>query len=348
LKRIKNGGDMSRKLVTIQTIDEINPIEGADRIDVASILGWELVVKKNEFQVGDKCCFFEIDSLLPDREEFEFMRDKKFRVKTIKARGQISQGLALPLSSFSIDLSSYDIGDDITEILGVKKWEPHYPNEKSVNLRSKRMSNFPYFISKTDEIIVQSMFKTLKNCNDLEFYSTEKLDGSSMTIFFLKEAAFDFPENYFGVCSRNYLLDKDETNGFWQIVIEKELEQKALEYSKSFCIQGELIGPGIQKNKYKLQNREFRVYSVFDMFNQKYLDWESIEELSNVLGLMTVPFLGRFNFDYSVKDLVDMSRGFSKLNEYVLREGIVCRHSSPDKFVSFKVIQPEFLLKHNE
>jgi RNA ligase (TIGR02306 family) len=88
-----------RKLASIQKIVDIRPIDGADKIEVAQVLGWEVVVaKKDEFKVGDLVIYIEIDSIVPDKSEFDFLRDRKFRVRTIKLRKQVSQGLILPLS----------------------------------------------------------------------------------------------------------------------------------------------------------------------------------------------------------------------------------------------------------
>lgn len=90
-----------RKLAHVEKIASIQPIDGADRIEVATVLGWQVVVKKDEFKVGDLCIYIEIDSVLPEIEDFEFLRDKKFRIKTQKLRGQISQGLILPLDALN-------------------------------------------------------------------------------------------------------------------------------------------------------------------------------------------------------------------------------------------------------
>ena len=118
-----------RKLASIQTIKYVKPIPDADSIETVGILGWECVSKKGEFQTDDKCVYFEIDSLLPEIPEFEFLRKgcwnetfKKFRLKTIKLRKQLSQGLALPLSVFP-NLAKLNVGDDVTELLGIEKYE---------------------------------------------------------------------------------------------------------------------------------------------------------------------------------------------------------------------------------
>ena len=104
-----------RHLASIQKILNINPIEGADKIEQARVKGWNLVVGKGEFKENDLCVFFEIDSILPDKPEFDFMKNKKFRVKTIRLKGVISQGLALPLSI--LPEGNYKEDDDVTEIL---------------------------------------------------------------------------------------------------------------------------------------------------------------------------------------------------------------------------------------
>lgn len=349
---------MERKLASIQTIDKIDPIENADNIEVATILGWKVVIKKGEFSVGDKCCFFEIDSLLPaDKPEFEFMAARKFRVKTCKLRGQISQGLALPLNSFSYtDISKHDVGSDVTELLGVEKWEP---TEAWVgaNLNSRKKGVFPQFLRKTDETRIQSAPRVLYRHKGKQFYYTEKLDGSSITIFYLKDMLYDRLPETIGVCSRNLELKKEEDdpyrNAFWQAVLEADLENKLKTFGRNICIQGELVGAGIQKNKYKLENRKIYLYSAYDVVEQKYLGLKELVDWSKQLELDTVPILGEFTLNHTVDELVEMSKGRSALNTTTIREGIVCRRIDCDEDeelgrASFKVINPNFLLKYDE
>ena len=113
-----------RKLVSIQEIKDIKPIENADKIEVVKVLGWNVVVKKDEFKIGDKIVYAEIDSLFPEKEEFEFLRDRHFRIRTIRLRGQVSQGICFPMDI--LPEGNYEIGDDVTKILGVTKYEPLY------------------------------------------------------------------------------------------------------------------------------------------------------------------------------------------------------------------------------
>ncbi|MBO5552120.1 MAG: 2'-5' RNA ligase, partial [Lachnospiraceae bacterium] len=122
-----------RKLASIQRIYDIEPIEGADRIELAHVLGWQCVVNKRQFKPMDLAVYFEIDSFLPIRPEFEFMRASSYRktdimgegfkLKTMKFKGKLSQGLLLPVSTFPEIPGDVQLGDDITELLKVRKWE---------------------------------------------------------------------------------------------------------------------------------------------------------------------------------------------------------------------------------
>src|SRR6185312_7137005 len=105
-------------LASVQKILSIKPIEGAEFIVTATVLGWEVVVKKGEFNVGDLCCYIQIDTVVPETEQFDFLRERKYRVRTIKLRKQISQGLIVPLPK-----GKFKEGDDITDLVGVKKYE---------------------------------------------------------------------------------------------------------------------------------------------------------------------------------------------------------------------------------
>ena len=189
-----------RKLASIQKVIDIKPIEGADRIEVATILGWQLVVKKGEFKIGDYCVYCEIDSILPDKPQFEFLRKKKFRIKTMKMRGQISQGIAFPLSilgdetniGFHInniisntDFEEMCLGQDITEELGITKYELPIP----ANMAGKVKGNFPSFIPKTSETRIQNIPYILEKYKGTHCYISEKLDGTSVT-YYLKDDIF--------------------------------------------------------------------------------------------------------------------------------------------------------------
>jgi RNA ligase (TIGR02306 family) len=152
-----------RKLASIQKINDIRPIPGADSIEVARVLGWDVVVKKNEFHVGDEIVYIEIDSFLPIEDEYEFLRKTSykndkflgegFRLKTIKLRGQVSQGLILPISVVeNKGWHGLPVGTDVTEILGVREWEM----PERAGSGGTMIGDRPGYIPKTDETRIQS------------------------------------------------------------------------------------------------------------------------------------------------------------------------------------------------
>ncbi len=210
---------MERKLASVRVINDIQKIPEADMIELAIVDGWKVVVAKNVgHKIGDMVIYCEIDSFLPIKEEFEFLRKSSykkmgdqegFRLKTIKLRGQVSQGLILPISVLNpTDTNIYVTpfeGLDVTEMLGIVKYEPPIPAE----LAGKVKGLFPSFIRKTDEERIQNLaseyelFKT-QNKEGVKFYVTEKLDGSSATYY--------FKDGIFGVCSRNLELLETEGN----------------------------------------------------------------------------------------------------------------------------------------
>lgn len=363
-----------RKLASVQKITEIRPIEKADAIVVAQVLGWECVVKKNEFKVGDMIVYVEVDSVVPDKPEFEFLRDRKFRVRTIKLRGQVSQGLVLPMSILP-QTRIYVEDEDVTNLLEIKKYDPQgdaerklveqkletsnnrihkffskYPWYRKLFFKPKK-SGFPSFIKKTDEDRIQLFPHICENEKDTKFIVTEKLDGQSGTYFLIKNPKkwYQFGKNTytFGVCSRNLHLPKEDNSSYWTIARQFEIK-KVLENligDKQFIVlQGEIIGDKIQGNKYKISGYDFYA------FNLIYPDYSvqpgiSVEILKDY-GVKFVPILtANFKLKDTIKECVEYAKGKSTLLP-VLREGVVVRNY--DKGISFKIINPDFLLKNNE
>jgi len=336
---------MERKLASIRKILDLKPIEGADNIELAIVDGWQVVVAKNvEHKVGDFIVYCEIDSFLPIKEEFEFLRKSSykkmgevegFRLKTIKLRGQLSQGLILPISVLGSEIS-FEEGMDVTEMLGIVKYEPPIPAE----LAGKVKGIFPSFIHKTDEIRVQNIpdeYKTYIELND-NFYITEKLDGSSAT-FYINNGEF-------GVCSRNLELLETEGNTFWKVARELDLENKMRAKNKNFAIQGELIGEGIQGNPYKIKGHTVRFFTAFDIDTQKRFNYADFLIFMAWNQLEVVPLLSirdRTDLPKTIDELLKFAEGKSSLNEKTEREGIVIRTS--DNVISFKAISNKFLLK---
>lgn len=349
-----------RNLASIQTVNAVEPIANADAIERLRILGWWLVAKKGEHRVGDKVVYCEIDSLLPERAEFEFLRSgcfkparevepplpAGFRIKTMKFRGQVSQGICFPLSILPQGAPT-DEGEDVTEVLGVAKWEPLAPGcSGQGNVRG----TFPDFLPKTDETRVQLLQSLLERHAGKTFYVTEKLDGSSFTAF--------IREGEYGVCSRNQRLDEtDEASAFVRVANRLQLERKLRSMREllgfDVAIQAEMIGPGIQKNKYGLSEPTIRVFNVLNVATRGLLDHASMLRAVADMELQTVPQLGAIELNHSVDDLVALSVGASQLNPKVQREGIVLR-PLVEEFdrktgrLSFKAVNPQFLLKYDE
>lgn len=337
---------MERKLASIQEIVNIEDIPGADNIQVATVKGWKLVVKRDEFKIGDKAIYCEIDSFLPIKEEFEFLRRSSykkmgdlegFRLRTIKLRGQVSQGLLMPITTlkdrvYPDQYRQLSVGDDVSEALGIFKYEPPIPAELSGVMKG----GFPNFIPKTDEERVQNLTEVYANFRKSNFYVTEKLDGSSATYY--------MNNGVFGVCSRNIDLLESEGNSFWKVGRLLNLEQKMLDSCKNICLQGELIGEGIQGNPYKLKGQHVYFFNAFDIDEQRYLSLNEFSDTIALFGLETVPFVSReFSLPETIDELLIMAEGKSILNPNAEREGIVIRNHS--RTISFKAISNKFLLK---
>jgi len=331
---------MERKLASIRIINDIQPIEGADMIELAIVDGWKVVVAKDvAHKVGDMVVYCEIDSFLPIREEFEFLRKSSFkkmgdqegfRLKTIKLRGQVSQGLILPIHVLPLG-EMVSEGQDVTEMLNIIKYEPPIPAE----LAGKVKGLFPSFIRKTDEERIQNLAGEYEEMKRHTYYVTEKLDGSSATFY--------FNNGEFGVCSRNLELLETEGNTFWKVARELDLENKLREYGVNISIQGELIGEGIQGNPYKIKGQTVRFFNLFDIDLQEYHSLSVFKETMKVLGLETVPVLDtHFHLPETIDKLLLMADGKSELNPNFDREGVVIR--SLDRKISFKVISNKFLL----
>lgn len=332
---------MVRKLASIQKILKLTPIPNADLIETATVLGWEVVVKKGEFNVGDLVVYIEIDSLLPNKPEFEFLKSNGMRIRTIRLKGQISQGICFPLSilpeSFVIEE-----GKDCTEELGVIKYEPPIPAHLAGIVKGK----IPSFIPKTDETRVQVLQELLDKYANTRCYVTEKIDGTSAT-FYVKDGVF-------GVCSRNLELLEDDTNTFWKIAREMDIENKLLSLHANVAIQGELYGENIQSNPINIKGQTIRFFNLFNIDRYRYYDFIELEVILRRLNLPMVPVIdSNYILETNINSIVEKSKIKSTLNPKIWAEGIVIRpyfekYDSQYGRISFKSINPEFLLKTNQ
>ena len=338
-----------RKLATVRTVKEIRPIPDADNIEVAVIDNWSCVTQKNEVKIGEDVVYFEIDSFLPVHPAFEFLRkncyrkmddSEGFRLKTIKLRKQLSQGLVLSVSYLReqglLKKDSYAIGDDVSEEINVINYEPPTSFTLSGNIKGVFRSVVP----KTDEERVQNLnYSSLLNKS---YYSTEKLEGTSITIYLI--------DNEFGVCSRNYDLYETEDNLYWKVVRQMDLERKIRDkINFNVAFQGELIGEGVQGNIYKLKGNTIKFFNIFDITNGYYLPYEVLQNYSRYLEIDLVPEVNYYYYlPENFEELLDYAKGKSLLNSSTEREGVVIRERSGENRISFKVINNDYLLKQKD
>jgi RNA ligase (TIGR02306 family) len=338
-----------RKLASIQTILSLSPIVGADAILLAKVLGWELVVKKTEFQVGGRCVYFEIDSVLPIAQWNDHLRkepNKPLRIKTIRLRGQLSQGLAMPLSI--IPTGEYEMGQDVTTLVGVTKYEPVVP----AHLSGMAKGNFPAFLHKTDETRLQSEPRVLDEAisKGLVLVGTLKMDGTSFTAY--------RRDGEFGVCSRNLDLKETEGNAHWRMARKLKLEEILRNEPRNLSIQGEICGPSIQANRLGLSESKLYLFNLFDIDAGKYLSHTELSAFAEKHMLNMVPTVYRLDFGgvvgpRDVNHLLNIANNLNYDNG-TPAEGIVWRsmcetYSDVLKGrMSFKTISNRFLEKYKE
>jgi RNA ligase (TIGR02306 family) len=330
-------------LASIQRISKIMPIPGADKIERVSVLGWDCVVKKGLFKEGDLCIYVEIDTMIPQCFLSEKYDDRKtyIRLQTVKLKGQISQGLVLPLNHLGCSLlhtdnldeytdviCNSDIGTDLTEFLKVKKYEKAIP----IQLSGMAKGSFPSFLVKTDEVKIQSAPELLEKMNCKPYYITSKLDGTSFTCYKY--------EGKFGVCSRNLEL-KEGGSVYWKIAREYNL----MDMPDGHFIQGEIVGENIQGNPLKIKGHDLFVFNIGYIKGNVRLPYPYMLSWKEILDIKLVPVLEMGeNFKYTMEEIIRKAEGNYPSGN--LQEGIVVR--SLDQKISFKVLNNNFLLKKEE
>jgi RNA ligase (TIGR02306 family) len=336
---------MERKLATIRKIAEVKSIEGADKICAYRVDGWWVVDSVGKYQVNDLVVYAEPDSWVPTAlapfltkaghfpKVFEGVEGE--RLRTIKLRGQISQGLLLPLSTVVFfDLEDIE-GTDVTDVLGIIKWE----KPMNAQLAGMARGNFPALVPKTDQERIQNLTRSFEQYQQDTWSITEKLDGSSCT-FYLDD------EDVFHVCSRNLDLKEDEANSFWKIARKFQIEDiMRRNFMKGMAIQGEMIGEGIQGNQYKTQ-LDFYVYDMYNVHTGRYILPVQLKAACERLGLKHVPILCEATEikEQTIQSLLEYAEGKSVLNGSN-REGVVLKSNTVHDR-SFKCISNSWLLKN--
>ena len=343
---------MTRKMATIRKIDEIRPIEGADAIEAAVVGGWVVVIKKSEFKVGDLAVYLEIDSWVPNElapflskgnEPRVYNGVRGERLRTVKLRGQVSQGLLLPLSVFPHSLGFFyatdkTVGEDVSHWLGIQKWEAPIPAQLAGDVEGP----FPTVIPKTDQERIQNLTEQLREWQgntEFTWEITEKLDGSSMTVFINGDAE--------GVCSRNWNLKETGGNTLWRVARRNDLLTKIRKTNRNLALQGELIGEGIQGNAYKVTGQDFFVFDIYDIDRGDYMTPFERRVFCDTHGIKHVPVLAKeMVIQEWVTGLLTMADGQSVLNPKANREGLVFKSNVFDG-PSWKVISNRWLIKND-
>ena len=338
---------MSRKLATIRRIDEVKSIPGADKICAYRVGGWWVVDSIGKYNVDDYAIYCEVDSWIPTdvapflskgQEPREYNGVKGERLRTLKLRGQISQGLLLPLDpSFIIRnigagpgarFEDY-AGMEVSTFLGIQKWEPPIPAQLSGVVKG----TFPSFILKTDQERCQNLQEEIFTAHAGETYEvTLKLDGSSMTVY--------VKDGEVGVCSRNLDLKETVDNTFWKVARKQRLIHALMDMyertGRSYALQGELIGEGIQGNPEKISGQRFYLFDVYDINDGRYL---YADERTGFLALLA----GYDMFHAPVLDTVVVTDKFSSIDEILAyAEGPSLNPSTPREGVVFKSLNSPF------
>lgn len=340
-----------RKMATVRVIDAIYPIPDADAIECAVIGGWKVVTKKGEYQPGDLAVYCEIDSWIPNTlapflskgEPREYNGVRGECLRTVRLRKQLSQGLLLPglicanglmvQQNDSTMQHIFQEGDDVSDWLGIQKWEATV----SPQLAGQVKGFFPSRIPKTDQERVQNMTRELEKYAGELFEVTEKLEGSSMTCYLINDE--------FGVCSHKMDLKRDTNNTFWKVAIELDIESKMRDLNiTDAAIQGELIGPGIRGNIYALSAHTFHAFDVFDIAAGEFRLPGERRDILDLMGIPHVPVLGVIALQNNMEYLLETAEGKSLLNQKQEREGVV--YKSTSSAFSFKAISNKYLLKN--
>jgi hypothetical protein len=370
-----------RNLASVQKVLEVIPIENADRIELIKVLGWQCIVKKGIYKPGDLGIYIEIDSIVPDIPVFNFMKERKFRVKTIRLRGQISQGLFMSFDEMKLkNTKKLKEGTDLTNYLNIKKYEPeeeiiYKPKEKTLwwklvytipflKMFRKRVgqgASFPtHLVPKTDETRLQSFDSGfLEKYKDIDISVSIKMDGSSVT--------FILNKGKFSVASRNVWFIEKANNNFWKIVEETNIDKamKKVFGKRNIVLQGELCGPGIQGNKYNFDTLRFFLFGAFDSDKKEYFTPKDLKDIYFLLkeyeaNIDMCEIIDEYikieDVGLNINNWLELAESKSIFNEKTWNEGIVIRSSDNKPYgvkgmeggrFSFKVVSNSFLLQYN-
>lgn len=338
---------MSTVLASIERILDIQPIEGADRIQVAKVLGYQSVIKKGEYAIGDLVVFIRPDTLLPRSSWNVFLWPKNMpditgpavRLKISKFRGCFSEGLIVPCGTLPNTLELIE-GKDVTDELKILKYE----KQLSPQLAGDAKGLFPKHTPKTDQENLLSNPKLIEEIQTKELVITTKFDGCSAT--------FSYFNGEIDVCSRNLSLLPSEENLYWKIAAKYDIINKLKQLARNISIQGEIVGPKVNGNNLGLSEFRFAIFDIWDIDEKKYWNYYKIADFCAGNRLETVDFImGCSGSGYTIEKLLEIANT-NKYENGKLAEGIVvqsadnCYSEVLCGRLSFKVINQNYLLKN--
>lgn len=341
-------------LANIKQIIDLHPHTNADTLELAIIEGWQCVVKKGEFQIGDLVVYVSIDTRLTGNPSWaSFLETRNWRVRLIKLRGELSYGLILKTDVLPPEILIED-GLDVSKILGVEKYEKPESNVGGPGTRTKARSiTFPRFLgwSITDEVNIQSKKRLLEELRGQPYYFSVKADGSSASFGF--GLTLTHPDGELIVATRKQWVDfNDDSDDNWSKVVRKYNLVEILEKNREWAIQAELVGPAIQKNRLGLIDHEIRIFNIFNTTTRKYGGFSDLKNFCQKTGLPMVEILEEGeNFQYELSKLLEFAAKTKYPNGHPA-EGMVVRpqeemySSCLRDRLSFKVLNSTYLLKY--
>lgn len=342
------------ELAKVAAIQSIAPIEGKDRIVLAKVENYDSIIQKDSFKVGEKVIYVFYDSILPPRPEFEFLRARcwsekyqGFRIRPMKMGGIISEGLVLPLSLIP-GCDKLSVGTVVTDRLGIRRYDPdayamkrevkkrwwmRYPLIRSIMKalgfgKPKAMKGYPQSIPKSDEENIEAKWDSVKDSDEI-FIITEKMEGqAAMYVLDRRKKLHIYSHNW-----------EVGSSGSWgSIASEMDMRALLVKADKVFgmriAIEGEICGPGIQKNIYKFPSLRFFLYSAYDADSGRRLSVTELDRLSSITGLERVPFIRKGCIMETLDEMLHDAEGSSVFSPSVPREGLVWRNE--DGNIHFK------------
>jgi RNA ligase (TIGR02306 family) len=324
----------------IAKILALEPMKGYDSIELASILGWKVVVRRGEMKVDDLVVYFSISSILPNEGPTAFLGGK--RLKTKRFRSYISQGLAMPLGLLGLD-DTYEVGMNVTELLRVKKFIPKDESE----LYENTVNKLPWFelIPKTDEERIQFEFDRWKSCKCTKLAILQKFDGKSNTFVWLVEG------DKFMICNRNHrlIIEDNDSKPHYEMARKYDVHEGMRSLGRNLAIQAEIIGPKINGNRHGTSSLTLHVFNIYDIDKCAYLDWAEVKEICEKIGLPTVAeiYHGPAKPEHFDLDFLLNLANAQQLPNGRLCEGIVIKSVEHVPRASFKVISNEYIIKYD-